>query len=117
VSDTNTLGLVLTFAGVCVVNGGAVAIVWIQGKTRSDRTDAKIDQVGVGVDTAATEAATAAKRVEPVSNGFADKVLSSLAALTTDLAAHGDELHEVREKLDRHIGDHAAADVRRGGGG
>jgi hypothetical protein len=113
VSDTNTLGLILAFAGVCVVNACAVAIVWLQGNTRSDRTDAKIDQVGVGVDTAATQAATAAKLVKPVGNGFAEKVLSSLAALSTDLAAHGTELHEVREKLDRHIGDHASADVRR----
>jgi hypothetical protein len=116
VSDTSTLGVVLSFAGVCVVNGAAVGIVWIQGKTRSDRTDAKIDAVGVGVntaatnaDTAATEAATAAKRVEPVSNGFAGKVLDSLEVLEA-----GQKRTEA--KLDRHIGDHASADVRRRGG-
>jgi hypothetical protein len=110
VSDTNTLGLVLTFAGVCVVNGAAVAVVWLQGKTRSDRTDAKIDEVGAGVSTASDKADVVAKRVEPVSNGFAARVLLSLETLEA-----GQERTEA--KLDRHIGDHAAADVRRKAGG
>jgi hypothetical protein len=124
VSDTNTLGLILSFAGVCVVNGGAVAVVWIQGKTRSDRTDAKIDEVGIGVNTAADKADTVARRVEPISNGFASEVRVGLAEIRVEQARGREALQEVRQtvekaisRLDEHIGDHAKADVLRGRSG
>jgi hypothetical protein len=109
VSDTSTLGLILGFLGVCVTQ----AVSWRAVRVQANRTEDKLDQVGHNADTAATEAATAAKRAEPVSNGFARKVLDSLEILESGQRDHGAELAEIRSKLDRHIGDHASADVLR----
>lgn len=126
-SDTDTLQILMTFAAVCVVNGTAVAIVWIQGKTRADRTDAKIDEVGAGVSTAATDAATAAteaasaaQRVIPVSNGFAPAVVKALGEIRAEQIESAKEraadrvaLGKALDLIGGHLGDHASADVRR----
>lgn len=112
-SETDTLGIILAFAGVCVVNGAAVAVVWIQGKTRSDRTDSKIDDVGTEVNIAAGKADIVAKRVEPVSNGFANEVRSGLAAIRAEQQESRAEMQAAIGRLDAHLGDHARADVRR----
>lgn len=126
-SQSNTLQILGTFAGVCVVNVSAVTAVWIQVTKRSGRTDVKIDEVSAGVTTAADKADVAAdkadivaKRVEPISNGFAASVLAKLSRIEEGQAAHSEELarareeiRETRTELHRHIGDHAAADVRR----
>jgi len=84
-------------------------------KQQSATTDQKIDVASASADTATQAAELAAKRAEPVSNGFAGKVLSGLDDITTKMSLLGGELHDLRVRLDGHIGDHAASDVRRHG--
>ena len=109
-SEPSTFGLVLGFLGVLVTQG----VGWYATKIQANRTENKVDQVGSDAGEARDEAATAAKRVVPVSNGFAGKVLSGLEELRKGQTDHGIELAEIRSKLDRHIGDHASSDVLRG---
>lgn len=101
-------------------------VIFAEGRRRSQRTDATatrtekaLKQVSVNADTAATEAASAAERIVPVSNGFAEEMRAGLARIERNQMAHAEELREelreVRHELDRHIGDHASADVRRRG--
>lgn len=111
-SETSTLAVVLGFAAVCVTQ----AVAWNDGRRQTGKTNKKIDVAASHADTAAEAADLAAKRAEPISNGFAEKVLGSLEQLKRGQSEQGVELHEVRQKLDRHIGDHAAADVLRGKG-
>lgn len=80
---------------------------------QSATTDQKIDVASASADTATQAAELAAKRAEPVSNGFAGKVLAGLEEITTKMSLLGGEVHELRIRVDGHIGDHAAADVRR----
>lgn len=115
-SDASTLSVVLAFAGICLTQ----LVVWNSGRTRSNKTDgkidvadSKIDVASANADTAAVEAATAARRTAPISNGFAGRVIGSLEELARGQAALHKDVREVRQKLDKHIGDHAAADVRR----
>ena len=72
------------------------------------RTRRKVEKSAPASQRAATAAATAAPEAaelaRPTSDGFADIVLASLAELKAGQV-------EIRRKLDRHIEDHAAADV------
>lgn len=119
VDSTSTLGIVLGFASVCVTQ----IVIWLNGRNRQlriddtvARTEQALEQVSMNADTAATEAASAAQRIMPVANGFTAKVLNALADLKSGQTKLDDELIEVHRKLDRHIGDHASADVLRRNG-
>ncbi len=83
--------------------------IFLDQRRRSNKTDRAIESVSADATTAAMEATSAAASVVPISNGFAGKVLASLAQLSGDI-------REIRSRLDRferHIDDHASADVRR----
>ena len=88
--------------------------LWLDQKRRSRITDGRIASVGDTSTIAATEAAIAAAHSAPMGNGFPGRVLTGLTDINGKVDALGGELHEVRRKLDSHIGDHASADVRRG---
>lgn len=107
-SDSAVLLAVVTFVL-------AQAGLYLDQRRRSSVTDGKIDVASVKADTATQAAELAAKRSEPTSNGFASSVLESLDGLTKGQVRLAEELHEVRGKLDGHIGDHASADVHRRG--
>jgi hypothetical protein len=88
-------------------------VLLLDSRNRANKTNDKIDVVGENADTAATEAASAAKRAFPVSNGFADDVRDGISEIKDTQTEQGKELHEVHRKLDEHIADHARSDVLR----
>jgi hypothetical protein len=114
--EETTLSLMLGFAGLCVTQ----AVIWSEGRRRAnqtdakiDVTDAKIDVASANADTAASSAELAAERSKPTSNGFAEEVKDGLNTLLEGQSLQATEIHEIRVKLDRHLGDHASADVMR----
>ncbi len=85
--------------------------LFMEQRRRANKTDKLVEGVGADATTAATEATSAATRAEPVSNGFAGKVLAGLSDLSTDVR----EIRTRMDRFERHIDDHASADVRRNG--
>ncbi len=83
--------------------------IFLDQRRRSNKTDRKIDDVGADAGTAAAEATTAAERSEPTANGFAGKVLTALTQIGNDIT----EIRHRMDRFERHIDDHASADVRR----
>lgn len=49
----------------------------------------------------------------PTGNGFASRTEAALQRIVGQLDELKDGQHDLRQRLDQHIGDHASADVRR----
>jgi hypothetical protein len=105
-NDPTIVGLIVTF--ILAQLG-----LHLDSRRQSRKTDGKIDEVGQNADTAVIAAKLAADRSKPISNGFADDVRKGFSDLKDGQASITEDLREVKNKIDRHIADHASADVLR----
>lgn len=102
-----------TNLGAIAVAGVAAWQAWAARRTAGGAaTKDQLTKVGERATSAAEEAARAV-RESPTANGFAGRVLASLAKLEEGQAQIRGELTRVGQRLDKHVDDHASADVRR----
>jgi len=91
------------FFSVLTTVGAGTFVELIRTRKKVERAAGASAHAATAAVVAATEAADLAR---PTANGFAASVLSSLSELKA-----GQE--HISRRLDRHIEDHASADVRR----
>jgi hypothetical protein len=94
-----------------------VQLVRLRRKVETSATTAQVAHSArasrMAAKAAARAAAEAADLARPTGNGFAGDVRLSLSEIKALIGELKEGQHELRQRLDQHIGDHAAADVRR----
>lgn len=104
------------FFSLLTTTSAATLIELVRTRKKVGAVDTKVDVVDTKVDVAAVEATKAAEMAAPTGNGFAHRTEGALGEILAKLGPIETKIERIgaiEAKLDGHIADHAANDVRR----